>query len=185
MCWHSRAIGGPIFKPVKPFWQQAEAEGMSHAQIRRVRRVNKGHGRHEERTSFVAPAHLLPKENTHWPGLRSIVRVQRTRRIEQETTTHRHYFLSSLLPKVKALHSHVREHWRVENDLHWSLDVTFSEDKSRIRDRRAAENLGMVRRMALQLLKRESTAKVGVPIRRLRAGWDTDSLVQVLSAGLV
>ena len=96
----------------------------------------------------------------------------------------RQYYLSSLPPKVQTLHYAIRQHWRVENDLHWCLDVSFREDHCRIRDLRAAENVAMVRRMALQLLKRQPGETVGVPIRRLRAGWDNAYLVQVLSTGL-
>ena len=85
---------------------------------------------------------------------------------------------------MQTLHFAIRQHWRVENDLHWCRDVSFREDQCRIRDLRAAENVAMVRRMALQLLKRQPGETGGLPIRRLRAGWDNAYLVQVLSTGL-
>jgi predicted transposase YbfD/YdcC len=110
--------------------------------------------------------------------------VERVRRTATRTQRKCHYYLSSLPPKVQVLHRAVRQHWRIENDFHWSLDVSFGDDRCRIRDHRAAENLGLVRRMALQLLKRDSTGSGGLPIRRLRAGWDTAYLVQVLATGL-
>jgi hypothetical protein len=78
----------------------------------------------------------------------------------------------------------VRHHWRVENDLHGCLDVSFGEDRCRVRDHRAAETLAVVRRRALPRLKRAATVSGGLPIRRLRAGWDTAYLVQVLATGL-
>jgi hypothetical protein len=68
--------------------------------------------------------------------------------------------------------------------LHWCLDVSFKEDHCRVRHLRAAANLALVRRLALQLLNRQPGETVGLPIRRLRAGWDNASLVQVLATGL-
>jgi hypothetical protein len=75
----------------------------------------------------------------------------------------------------------VRNHWRIENSLHWSLDVSFHEDMSRVRTGHAAENLSRVRRIALNLLKAETVhCKRGIKTKRLRAGWDHDYLLRVL-----
>lgn len=74
----------------------------------------------------------------------------------------------------------VRNHWCVENELHWSLDVCFGEDQSRVRIGNAAENLSRVRRLALTLLKQETTAKVSIKAKRLMAGWDENYLLKVL-----
>jgi predicted transposase YbfD/YdcC len=76
----------------------------------------------------------------------------------------------------------VRAHWSIENELHWVLDVAFREDQCRVRKDHGAENLATLRHMALNLLKRERTAKVGVANKRLRAAWDDDYLFQVLAA---
>ena len=110
--------------------------------------------------------------------------VERIRSTAEWMQQERHYYLSSLPPKVQTLHHAIRQHWRVENDLHWCLDVSFREDQCRIRHLRAAENVAMVRRMAVQLLKRQPGETVGLPIRRLRAGWDNAYLIQVLATGL-
>jgi predicted transposase YbfD/YdcC len=74
----------------------------------------------------------------------------------------------------------VRGHWGIENNLHWVLDVAFREDESRIRGGHAAENMGRLRHIALNLLKQEKSSKVGVKTKRLRAGWDHDYLLKVL-----
>jgi predicted transposase YbfD/YdcC len=75
----------------------------------------------------------------------------------------------------------IRNHWSVEAQLHWSLDVCFHEDASRVRIANAAENFSRVRRIALMLLKQEQTAKTGIAGKRLRAGWDRDYLLKVLN----
>ena len=77
----------------------------------------------------------------------------------------------------------VRHHSRVENKLHWTLDVAFEEDLSRVRTGHAAQNLGIVRRLALSLLKQETSRSVGVKLKRKDAGWNSDYLLKVLTAG--
>jgi predicted transposase YbfD/YdcC len=175
---------GPVHTHVQRFWSTAAAQDFTGQPVRHVRRLSTGHGRREERRSFAVAATELPPLVQRWPGVASAIMVERVRPTAERTQHDRHYYLSSLPPKVQTLHYAIRQHWRVENDLHWCLDVSFREDQCRIRDLRAAENVAMVRRMALQLLKRQPGETVGVPIRRLRAGWDNAYLVQVLSTGL-
>lgn len=175
---------GAVHTQVRQFWQSAAAQDFAGVAVRRVRRVNTGHGRTEERRSFAVAAAQLPPLVQRWPGVASVIMIDRVRHTAQRTQQEQHYYLSSLPPKVQTLHYAIRQHWRVENDLHWCLDVSFREDQCRIRDLQAAENVAMVRRMALQLLKRQPGETVGLPIRRLRAGWDNTYLVQVLSTGL-
>ena len=98
-----------------------------------------------------------------------------------QTSIERRYFISSRVGEVaQVIGVLARNHWSVENNLHWMLDVAFGEDASRMRVGNAAENLSRVRRIALMLLKREKTAKVGVKARRKKAGWDCDYLLKVL-----
>ena len=175
---------GTVHTQVRQFWTQVTAAGFADGRVRQVRRVNTGHGRGEERRSSVVAVSALPPLVQRWPDVASVVMVERVRRTATRTQRQRHYSLSSLPPKVQVLQRAVRQHWRIENDFHWSLDVSFGDDRCRVRHHRAAENLAMVRRMALQLLKREATGPGGLPIRRLRAGWDTPYLVQVLATGL-
>lgn len=175
---------GPMHREVEQFWEVAAARDFADVAVRRCRRRNRGHGRTEERRSFAVTAKQLSPEVQRWPGVASVIMVERSRSTAERTQHERHYYLSSLPPKVQTLHYAIRQHWRVENDFHWCLDVSFREDQCRIRDLRAAENVAMVRRMALQLLNRQPGETVGLPIRRLRAGWDNAYLVQVLSTGL-
>ena len=93
-----------------------------------------------------------------------------------ETTEELTYFISSLPPKVRAISKCVRGHWRVENSLHWSLDVTFAEDSSRIRKGNGAEVTSIFRRLALTLLQQDTTINDNIRGKRLRAGWDNEIL---------
>jgi predicted transposase YbfD/YdcC len=117
-----------------------------------------------------------------WKGLRSMILAQRTVTEEsgQQTVGRRMYISSKRPRQADKLLKAVRQHWSIENQLHWSLDVAFDEDHSRIRAKNSAENMARLRHIALNLLKQEKTAKVGVKIKRGMAGWNNDYLLKVL-----
>jgi predicted transposase YbfD/YdcC len=92
----------------------------------------------------------------------------------------RHY-LSSLPADPQHLNQVIRTHWTIENQLHWTLDVAFREDDCRLRRGYAAENMALLRHIALNLLKQEQSANIGIHNKRLRAGWDNDYLLKILS----
>lgn len=136
-------------------------------------------GRDESRFCVVCPA---PSElQWHWTGLKTIGMISRktvlpdaTKRLEVS------YFLSSLAPKVGLHHEHVRRHWSVENTVHHTLDVTFTEDGSRIRKGNGAEIISGIRRLVLSMLKRDTTIKENVRGKRKRIGWNPDRLAQII-----
>ena len=146
--------------------------------------VGKGHGRIETRRCWAIDApdyrQYVDPDRT-WPGLRSLVMVEAERRLEGRTTTETRYFISSLPAQDARLPQAVRRHWGVENSLHWVLDIAFREDESRIRTGHAAHNMALLRRLALNLLRRDRQAQGGLAARRKRAGWDHRYLRELLS----
>ena len=103
------------------------------------------------------------------------------RRLEITVSVETRYYISSVENDAKlALHA-ARGHWGIENGLHWVLDIAFREDASRVRKDHGPENLAVLRHIALNLLKQEQTAKMGIKTKRLKAAWDEDYLFKVLS----
>jgi len=149
------------------------------------RTVDKGHGRIEIRECWTTsdPEYLRHIDTLgEWKGLRSIAMVQAERRLGEETTTTRRYFISSLESDAKELLHAVRTHWGIENKVHWVLDIAFREDDCRIRKGNGAENFAVLRHIALNLLRRETTAKRSLKGKRMKAAWDKDYLLKVLTA---
>jgi predicted transposase YbfD/YdcC len=150
--------------------------------LRRLKKVERGHGREETREYFIAAAPTDLTGAGEWKDLRSIGLVMRTREVDGDISEEVVYYLSSLPPKVKTFAKAVREHWGIENRLHWSLDVTFAEDQSRVRKDHGPANLGMLRRLALSILQRDTSSKDSLRGKRLSAGWDEDRLLKLLAA---
>jgi predicted transposase YbfD/YdcC len=145
--------------------------------------VNKGHGRIEIRECWViSDPDILAHINDYklWKGLRSLVKLTSQRHLDGQISRKTRYFISSLPADAQRLLHAVRAHWQIENGLHWVLDMAFREDESRVRKDHAPQNLAILRHIALNLLKQETTLKVGVKAKRLRAGWDEQYLLKVL-----
>jgi predicted transposase YbfD/YdcC len=114
----------------------------------------------------------------------TVVMVRSVRQLWNRTTTEVRFFLSSLVASAQK-HAHViRSHWSVENSLHWVLDVTFNEDASRVRLGHGAENLGLLRRLSVNLLKREPS-KMSLKMKRYRASMDDNFMRKILEASAV
>jgi predicted transposase YbfD/YdcC len=109
-----------------------------------------------------------------WTGLKTLVMVIRERRLWNKTTREVHFYLSSLASDAEKIAGAIRSHWGIENTLHWTLDVTFSEDQSRIRQENSPENFALLRRLALNLLKQETTFKGSLKMKRYRAAMDNN-----------
>lgn len=154
-------------------------KGISHHTFETV---EKGHGRIETRRYYLVddPLYIQYLEGAEkWPNLKSIGMVQAERKIGEEVSTERRYFLCSV-GTVREFAQAARGHWSIENSLHWVLDVAFQEDHNRTRRDHSAENFSVLRHIALNLLKAERTLKVGIKAKRLKCGWSHDYLLKVL-----
>jgi predicted transposase YbfD/YdcC len=150
----------------------------------RAETVEKGHGRIERRTCWVTDdpvvvGYLDP--DGRWPGLRSLAMVVAERTSGSTRSQESRYYVSSLPADALQINQIVRTHWRIENELHWVLDVVFDEDQSRVRHGYADQNVALVRRIALSLLKRDTTTKAGMKAKRLRAACDDSYLLTLLA----
>jgi predicted transposase YbfD/YdcC len=150
--------------------------------LRRLRTFDRNHGREETREYFIADVPVDMPGADAWAGLKSIGMVLRTRKEGDTIAEEVAYYISSLDAKVKAFARAVRGHWAIETTLHWSLDVTFSEDHSRVRKDRGPENLGMLRRLAVSILQQDTSCKASLRGKRLIAGWDDEALLKILAA---
>jgi predicted transposase YbfD/YdcC len=119
-----------------------------------------------------------------WPGLATLVMVEATRQIGDQESIERRYYISSLPGTTdnyaQRLHGVIRTHWEIENRVHWVLDVAMGEDINRTRKGESAQNLALIRKLALNLLRRETSVPAGIAAKQKRAGWDHSYLLKIL-----
>lgn len=143
--------------------------------------VEKSHGRIEIRKCWSCWEIDWLAQRHDWAGLASMAAVECTRTLKGTTRTERRYFISSHSGRqAQKIATVIRNHWRVENELHWTLDVSFNEDQCRVRIENAAENLSRIRRISLILLKNDTTCKLGIKSKRAKAGYDRNYLLTLL-----
>lgn len=144
--------------------------------------VDVGHGRVETRICSVYTDFSHVQQPERWTDLKAIACIEATR-YNKASKTEQHekrYYITSLNADAEKIEKAVRSHWGVENSLHWVLDVAFNEDSSRKRNANAAENFSIVCRIALNLVKNETSKKRSVRGKRLEAGWDNNYLLKIL-----
>ena len=166
---------------VEEFFQTAlrrEFLGLEHDYYEEI---DKGHGRIEIRKYWTISDLEWLYDRKYWPSLKSIGMVQSTRIIGDRETIETRFFLISFEKDAKRFGRSVRSHWEIES-MHWCLDVGFDEDGCRVRKGNAAENFSIIRKIALNLLKKENSRKVGIKTKRKKCGWSEQYLLKVLSA---
>ncbi len=143
-----------------------------------------GHGRIEKRSCRIIEDTEWICKTEKWKGVQTLIEItsQRTSKKTLEMQREVRYYISSLHSNAACFNSYIREHWGIENSLHWTLDVVFSEDQSRKRAGNAAENFALLTRIALNVLKNDTSVKLSMKNKRHKAGWDNDYLLHLLSS---
>lgn len=145
---------------------------------------NLDHGRIETRICSIISDFQFLNDNLDWTALKSIVKIDSTREFKNSnkaTEKATRYYISSLKNSAENFQSDIRSHWAIENKLHWTLDVGFSEDASRKRAGNAAQNYSIILKIALNLMKNEKTEKQGIQGKRLKAAWNNEYLLKILN----
>ena len=144
--------------------------------------VDKGHGRIEVRKCYVTGQLDWLEQKPQWQGLQSAAMIESARTINGETSVERRYYISSLPANAELISRAIRSHWGIENQVHWVLDVTFGEDDSRVRTGNAAENMSIVRHIALNMLRsaKKKTKNVSIKGLRKKAGWGNKTLHNIM-----
>jgi len=171
---------GTLHADVQLFFETAQATGFKAVPHTFAQTIDGDHGRIETRRCWATSDIGWLDPEGRWPGLTSIVLLEATREIGEHTTTDVRFFITTLPADAPTLLHAVRSHWTIENSLHWVLDIAFREDESRIRKGHAPQNFAVLRHIALNLLKQDTTLKRGLKSKRLKAGWDHDYLLHIL-----
>ena len=146
--------------------------------------LDMGHGRIEKRTCYVISDTSWVCKAGEWKGLQSLVKIESERYHKSNGDSQKEirYYISSLPADAAKINAAIREHWAIENQLHWTLDVAFGEDKSQKRAGYAAQNFSLINKVALNVLKNEKSKKRrSMKVKRHRAGWDNDYVFQLLN----
>jgi predicted transposase YbfD/YdcC len=181
LCLKSNQIS--LHEEVKYFFDEAFDAGFEDLECRYFESVEKDHGRIEIRKCWMVTdiaIDWLAETGHRWPGLASIGAIRAERKIGKNVSAETRYFISSLSDSAEEFAGAARSHWGIENSLHWILDVTLREDASRIRRNFAPENLAILRKIALNLAKKETTVKASMRGKLKKAGWDNSYLEQLL-----
>jgi predicted transposase YbfD/YdcC len=176
---------GNLFDDIQYLFEVDAVNGFAQVPHSYAQKVNKGHGRLETRECWaIGDGEYLAYLRNHkrWTGLRSIIRIIAKREFSEKVETQISYFISSLPADAQTILKAKRSHWKIENQLHWVLDIAFKEDDSRVRKDHAPEKLAVLRHLALNLLKKDKSAKGGMHAKRLQAGWNNDYLLTILKS---
>lgn len=180
-----KANQGRLYEDASFFFAEARRTQFAGITHDYHKTVEKGHGRIECRECWALDPHMWPERFrtlADWAGLQAIACIRSERHIlaTGKTEVNTSYHITSLAPIAKSILTAKRSHWGIENTLHWSLDISFAEDGSRVRIGAAPANLATLRHIALNLLKHEKSAKASIKTKRLKCAWDDDYLLKVL-----
>jgi predicted transposase YbfD/YdcC len=172
---------GNLADEVENYFQQAERIDFEGVECDAVGSKERAHGRVEKREVYTTEdIDWLPQKD-EWPSIKTIIMVISERTLQDlPPSLERRYYISSLSADALMVAKVIREHWGIENQAHWILDVAFREDEQNANAGNIAENMSLIRRTALNMLKQEKSVKCGIEIKRQAAGWDNEYLLKVI-----
>jgi predicted transposase YbfD/YdcC len=175
-----------LHQQIKTWFETAKSLGFKDVNVSISQRVEKGHHRLEKRVVYTVPVSQLPAlhQQDQWAGLQTVVMVVRTIEHWNKTTHEVQFYITSLQSDANKIGSAIRQHWGIENSVHWTLDVTFQEDKCRIRSLHSPQNFGLLRRIALNALNRETSFRRSIRQKSRRAAMNDQYMVSVLAASV-
>lgn len=162
-------------------YEQVTSQFNTYKEDSHSQHLDKGHGRIEIRTCKVVRQLQWIDEKEHWSKLSSIIKITSERIIGEKSSLQDRYYISSLVSDAAYFNQAIRSHWEIENKLHWQLDVGFREDYNTTRNGQAAENLAVVRKMALNILKADKSSKASLKAKRMNAGWNEKYFLKILT----
>jgi predicted transposase YbfD/YdcC len=171
---------GNLIDEVENYFHQAESIDFEGVACDAIGSKECGHGRVEKREVYTTEdIDWLPQKD-EWRGIKTIIMVISNRTLQNVSSVERRYYISSLSANALILAQIIRGHWGIENQAHWILDVAFREDEQSANAGNIGENMSLIRRIALNMLKQEKSVKCGIEIRRQAAGWDNEYLLKVI-----
>lgn len=174
---------GTLHKDIKSYIEDARSDGFSSLPHDSATTREKNRGRQETRTVRIfTDIEWLRERHENWQHIQSAIVIERIRQTKNDSNPHREsfYYISNKIMDADKWLVAIRNHWQVENSLHWVLDVTFSEDSSQVHNRNGAENLSILRRIALNILKKDTTHKVSIRAKRKITGWSDKAMIDFL-----
>jgi predicted transposase YbfD/YdcC len=179
---------GTVYEDLQLLFEGFEQDNYEGVVFETAKSHSEAHGREEFRQVFVVKdsqyLNYLRRDGV-WKNLKTLVKLLTVRISSQKTEVSSRYFISSWTAGADAFLRAIRDHWQIENGLHWVLDIAFQEDASRIRKDHAPQNMAVLRHIALNLLKLERSSKVGIAVKRKMAGWNNDYLLKVLCSSRI
>ena len=173
-----------LHSQVKEWFDTRRGNNFEGINVSYNQQIEKGHHRTEKRYVWAVPLEAFGGlyQQDQWSGLQTIVIIERIRHLWNKTTREVQFYLSSLPADAQALGRAIRQHWTIENQVHWTLDVTFHEDQCRIRSGHSPRNFVILRRMALNALNQEKTLQRSLRQKIKQASMNNDYMMTVLNS---